>query len=420
MRTIKLQVTVPQQKFLSLRCKHPAFIAGYGAGKTETLATRAMLDAAVGPDVLVAIYAPTHTILRDGIIPRLLERLDNFGIKYDYHRTYHTVTTESDQFGNFMFVSLDNPENIVSFESFAAHVDEIDILPLDHAVKAWRKILGRNRQVPANAKGLINRASIYTTPEGYNFAYKYWSEEDNPNYQMVQAASWTNPFLPISYLDTLYDSYPAKYISAYIEGKFVNLKSGTVYNEYDRKQHLSEAKYCQGEIVHIGCDFNLTKQAASVFVKRGDSYHAVDELVNMYDTYEMINIIKDKYKGSKVIIYPDASGQARKGRSSAGVSTSEITMLQEAGFEVRVNKANPRVKDRIIATNNAFNKGQIYINSRLCPTIAKSLEQQCYDSKGEPDKSSGVDHQNDATTYFISYVFPVRKPIANIPISFLN
>jgi hypothetical protein len=88
-------------------------------------------------------------------------------------------------------------------------------------------------------------------------------------------------------------------------------------------------------------------------------------------------------------------------------SKSDIALLEQAGFVVRANPANPAVKDRILASNKQFEICNFWVNSRNCPTVASNLEQQAYDKNGEPDKKSGFDHQNDATTYPIAYEFPI-------------
>ncbi|MFY5900453.1 terminase, partial [Acinetobacter nosocomialis] len=36
-------------------------------------------------------------------------------------------------------------------------------------------------------------------------------------------------------------------------------------------------------------------------------------------------------------------------------------------------------------------------------------ERQIYDDYGQPDKSAGFDHMNDAGTYPIAYLFPIDK-----------
>jgi hypothetical protein len=121
----------------------------------------------------------------------------------------------------------------------------------------------------------------------------------------------------------------------------------------------------------------------------------------------MCRLLKDKYPQHRVIVYPDASGGSRK---TVDASVSDIAIIQQSGFEVRANPSNPSVRDRINAVNKQFETGRLWVNSYNCPTVAKNLEQQAYDTNGEPDKKSGFDHQNDATGYPIAYEFPIVRP----------
>ena len=98
---------------------------------------------------------------------------------------------------------------------------------------------------------------------------------------------------------------------------------------------------------------------------------------------------------------------------SVNASESDISLLKQAGFTVKVNAQNPRVKDRILSVNGALSQGKLWVNARKCPDVVSCLEQQAYDKNGEPDKQGGFDHQNDATGYPIVYEMPVRKPASS-------
>ena len=150
--------------------------------------------------------------------------------------------------------------------------------------------------------------------------------------------------------------------------------------------------------------------AACVYVLREKVWHCVDEIKGGRDTPSMIDTIKERYTGHHVTIYPDASG---KNASSKGASLSDIGLLRQAGFTIRAKDSNPRVKDRVLAVNKALESGAVKINPDTCPETARCLEQQSYDKNGEPDKSSGLDHQNDAAGYPIAYEMPVVKPTFN-------
>lgn len=406
---IDLFMTQPQADFFADEAKYRAFVAGFGAGKTETLINGAFIDALAHPKALIGLYAPSYDLIRLILWPRLLDKLAEHGIQCSPNKTEKFIETHHPQCGNFILKSMDEPEKIVGYETFRAHIDELDVLKEDQARLAWNKIIARNRQKLPVINN-INKVSIYTTPEGFGFVYDRWVKNKKPMYSLTRAPSYSNPFLPEDYIDSLRATYPAELIEAYIEGHFVNLTSGTVYKSYDRIKCDSNETILTGETLYIGCDFNVTKMAATVYVRRdgGKVWHAVDEMFNMYDTPDMISAIKNRYEGHKIVMYPDASGASRK---SANASISDIALLQQAGFEVRAPKKNPFVKDRVMSVNTAFFSGKLYVNQRKCPQVAACLEQQAYDDKGEPEKGTGKDHQNDATGYAIAYEMPVRKPI---------
>lgn len=422
-RTLKIYATPPQAEFHALTTRFNLFVGGFGCGKTETLANQAILDASCGSNALVALYAPTYDLVRLIIAQRMIEKLNHFGIAHNYNKSHNEIYTSASGFGDFILRTLDKPERIVGYESSHAHIDELDTLSMKKADEAWIKILGRTRKKIENMP-VINPIRGYTTPEGYRFAYHRWVKKGGKEYSYVQASSLSNPYLDESYIKGLLDTYPPEYIDAYINGEFVPMNGKSVYNSYDRKAHNSNEVIKPGETLYIGCDFNVTKQAATIYVRRegGKQWHAVEELVDMYDTPEMVRIIKERWSDHKIVVYPDGSGNSRK---SVDASISDIALLQKAKFEIRAKRAkngkgylNPGVKDRVMAMNGALSHGFVYVNHRACPTVANCLEQQPYNKNGEPDKTSGVDHQNDATTYVIAYEMPIRKPVAHIPISF--
>lgn len=417
---LKARVTGPQADFHALTCKFPAFVGGYGSGKTETMCNQAINDALESPNALISIYEPTYDLISLIVVPRIEEKLENLKVRYRYNKTANRIFTRHPQIGNFIFRSLDKPGRIVGYEAYRAHVDEIDTLPIKQAQLAWQKIIARTRQKPKGMLNPYNRVSAYTTPEGFRFVQKRWVKQKNERYQHVTASSYSNPWLDQDYIDSLIASYPPQLVEAYIEGRFVNLTSGTVYNCYNREGHNSTETILPRETLYIGNDFNITKMAATIYVRRdgGRVWHSVDELVNVYDTPELCRVIKERYKdrGHHIVMYPDASGKKRNS-ADGSANASDMAILRQHGFEIRVNPSNPAVRDRINATNAAFTKGVLFINADRCPNVADCLEQQVYDSNGEPLKD-GVDHQNDASTYPISYEMPIKRPHSHINVHF--
>jgi hypothetical protein len=147
--------------------------------------------------------------------------------------------------------------------------------------------------------------------------------------------------------------------------------------------------------------------SAVIHVLRGDSVHVVNELTGVFDTPTMARLLKEKYPSHRILIYPDASGNARK---SNNASESDHSILRSYGLQVLVNSRNPFIKDRVLSVNAMIhNLGarRYFVNAAYCPSLVESLEKQCYAKTGEPDKAGGFDHVVDATGYFIAYRYPL-------------
>ena len=198
-------------------------------------------------------------------------------------------------------------------------------------------------------------------------------------------------------------------IKSYLEGEFVNLNSGLVYPNFDRKLNHTDKSLADfpNYPLHIGQDFNMGKCASVVYVVDKGNPIAVDEIVDAHNTEAVIRIIKERYGRRHITIYPDASG----GNNKTSASQSDLTMLKQAGFELSYSSRNPPIKDRVnsvnaMLLNNGGNR-RLLINTKICKELTKCLEQQVYDKSGMPDKNSNVDHMLDAAGYFIYRMYPL-------------
>lgn len=418
MQTLKL--SKPQDIFLNrLNTKFRAYVGGFGSGKTFVGCLDLLLFMAKYPGTVQGYFGINYPTIRDIFYPTFEEAAMMLGFTCIIKETNKEIQVYRNGFyyGTIICRSMEHPEKIVGFKIARALVDELDTLPKNKAKKAWQKIIARLR---LKIDGVENGIGVTTTPEGFMFVYSQFAVKPTHSYSMVQASSYENiNNLPEDYIPSLLETYDADLVKAYVNGLFSNLKSGSVYKNFDRKLHNSKERIIPGEPLHIGCDFNVMEQAATVYTHRetaaNTEWHAVAELKKMHDTPQMIQMINERYDGHKIYIYPDASGRARK---SVDAHKSDIGLLEQAGYIVRVNKKNPFVKDRILSVNNCFSKGILFINCDECPTVAQCFEQQGYDDNGEPDKKNGHDHQNDASGYPIVYTFPIVKPLIEMPMRF--
>lgn len=418
----------PQLRLVQTEFKFPAFVGGFGSGKTEALINRGMYLKCKHPEVNMAYYMPTFDLVYMIGIPRFEEKLEEYCIPYKTIKSPRPMI-HIENANSVIFRTMDNPGRIVGYEVGDSLVDEIDIMKEKDADASWKKILARNRQKKAD--GSLNTIAVGCTPEGFKFVYKQWGKDQekarSEGYELIRASTYSNLVnLPADYIANLEANYPTSLVQAYIWGQFVNLLSGAVYPEFDRVKNGSTElvgtyRHTDGKLyaedLHIGMDFNVTKMAAVVFVRRDGWPHAVAEFTKIFDTPAMIKAIKNRYPNNRIFIYPDASGGSRR---SVDASKSDIDLLRQAGFNIMAKESNPAIKDRVLSKNvlicNGKGERNFFVNINECPNYVDTLQTQAYDQKtGDPDKTAGLDHLGDAGGYFTAFAFPVRgKPVSSI------
>ncbi|MGY3265811.1 terminase large subunit domain-containing protein [Lysobacter sp. HA35] len=406
---IQLSLTGPQYDFVTAPDQFPAFVAGFGSGKTHAAIARTLAMKLSYPRQDVAYYLPTYDLVRRIGFPRFSEQLEEMRLRFKTNKADNVI--EVADAGSVIFRTLDTPERIIGYEVADSIADELDTLKEEDARAAWTKIISRNRQKKPD--GSLNTVGVATTPEGFRFVYDRWRRNPAPGYRIIKASTLSNAAnLPDGYIQSLRDSYPSNLLAAYLDGEFVNLVAGSVYPEFDRRANASGERVQGVEALHVGMDFNVGRMSAVIHVLRGDDPHAVEERTGVLDTPAMAALLRRDFPDSPIYVYPDASGASRK---SNNASESDLAVLRKAGFSVRVNPANPRVKDRVLSMNALIHKDgarRYRVSPEGCPELVESLEKQAYDKHGEPDKAGGLDHVVDAAGYFVAYRYPIKHRVA--------
>jgi hypothetical protein len=188
-----------------------------------------------------------------------------------------------------------------------------------------------------------------------------------------------------------------------------------IYYAFDRAKSIRQYTEATPLTIHVGLDFNVGQMSASIFHQQGNTVHAIDEIaMPSSNTQEIVEEIRARYPTSKVFVYPDPAGSARKTSAASGVT--DHTILANAGFIVKAPRAHNPVRDGINAVNSklcsADGTTTFFVDPK-CKKILESLEKHTYKegSNGIPDKDSGYDHMSDAIRYYIDYVFPIRRNV---------
>ena len=189
--------------------------------------------------------------------------------------------------------------------------------------------------------------------------------------------------------------------------------SGVVYYNFDRENNVKPCKYDPQAIIHVGLDFNIDPMSACLFHLKNNVAEFFDEIV-IYssNTDEFIDELLGRYPKNKIIVYPDPASRQRK--TSAGGRT-DLTILTNAGFNVKCKNTHALVRDRINSVNsrlkNFDGSRNIFIDPS-CKNLINSLMKQMYKEGTNIPEKTGHDHMVDALGYGIEYIFPITS---NLP-----
>lgn len=394
-----------------------ALVGGYRSGKSYAGTWKALRCAVeLFPGESGVMMAPIAGMNQTNIVPILREILPKTGLNYDHDRLMSERCYRLDiEVGSkissiYLDVSAENAARMVGRSLAWGYFDEADVCrKADLAYNAFAQLKARLSEAE---HPLLFATS---TPEGYGFMYRKFVTEAGPESKIWHVRMTDNFLLPKGYVESQLKNIPANKQAAYIEGQFANINSHTVYSCFDRELNHSDKSlddYSIYDPVHIGLDFNVGHMAGIVHIIDSGEPIAVDELIDLVDTPDMIRAIQKKFPRRPINVYPDASGA---NKNAAGLDTS-MSLLRQAGFRVIVDKSNPAVGDRINSMNamflNAANQRRYRVNTKLCPTYTQCLERQSWVKEGNkdvPDKSNNVDHPLDAGGYFIHKLYPAKS-----------
>jgi len=375
-------------------------VSGFGAGKTYGLCAKAIHIAAANIGYVSALFEPVAPMLRDILVRSMDDMLEQLGLPYDFRVSplpeYVLHFAEGDH--TILLRTMETWNRIRGQNLCAIGFDEVDTASRRIAEQAARMALARLRS------GNVQQFYVATTPEGYGWAYDTFEKNAAPDKHLIRARTQDNPHLPFGFIDSLKANYPEQLIQAYLEGQFVNLNTGQVYDRFSRTKHVIDQFSSGNDPVHVGVDFNVGNMSAVVGVKAADRLIIIDEISGSHDTDALAQEIQRRYPNRRLYAYPDASG----GNRSTNASKTDIQILESYGLSNQSGASNPPVRDRVAAVQAVLENGKGEVRLQItsnCQRLIECLELQSFTEKGDPDKDAGHDHMNDALGYMVWRLF---------------
>lgn len=374
--------------------------AGYGAGKTRALCAKAVHLAMANQGFIGVVMEPTGPLIRDIWQNDFDDFLETYDIPYTFRASplpeYNLHLPGGDT--KILCRSFENWTRIIGINGAWILADEIDTVAPSIANKAFPKILGRLRA------GNVRQFAAASTPEGFRWMWQTFASEDSKGREdrkLIRMRTADNPHLPPDFIERMQANYDPQLLKAYLDGEFVNLTTGQVYDRFDRAKHVAEITAPDSrEPLRIGVDFNVGNMSAVIAYRNGKTLHVFDEISGAHDTDALAAAIKCRYPDHRLYVYPDASG----GNRSTNATQTDIAILESYGMSNQSPKANPPVRDRVAAVQALLENGKGEVRLHIaasCVKLIECLELQSYTERGEPDKDQGYDHMNDAIGYLI-------------------
>lgn len=311
----------------------------------------------------------------------------------------------------YIYLAMQNPDDIYAFNFHCALCDEIDEVPSDRVKKIVTAIQERCRKVMPKGKTMPVRDPFIffsTTAQGLGGTYHLVKDFDKDKipYAVIRGRTQDNTTLAKSQLTLLRKLYTEDEARAYLDGEFINLSNGRVYYEFNPKTHVCmrwKPKY--DDVIYVGGDFNYKYNATVEGVERNGKVSVINAHY-WHDMGEAARGLRALYPTQKIIFIPDASGKE--------IMQGFVEEFEAADITVFWNARNPSITERILVVNKLYRMGRLFImqapgdkESKVDHLIMCMETRDFDDNTGKPRKGSGpdaVDHPGDALEYMIWHI----------------
>lgn len=426
-RDVQVQVTVKQQQVLDAppHVRNIIYEGGMGSGKTSAgahwLVSRSALNSAAVEGLMVS---PSYPNMQQAVLPRIDEVFRTWGIDYGLNWGKKQLVWESGGERRVIWLrSAERAHQISGGNVGFLWMDE----PALCSAEAYKRARTRVRD-----KAAAVRQRLYTgTHEGtrtwfYRLAQR---AQQRPDMLLVHATTFDNPWLGEEFYDDILETYEgdAAGLEQYVLGKARDAQGG-IYTKLTDANVARCISPLHGQVC-VGWDFNvgwMVTVLGTFFPGQQPVLHLWGEVVSKGEVFvedhaekvvraleqagvrrrwrgQNASILYNPNTGEQVEAHIDASGFRRQTLGNAAAK-SDAAVVEAAGFNIRSDRANPYVRNRIAAMQRGFKKRRILIDPEGAPETLQAFKEHSRDKWGNPQKewSKGdfqLDHYCDAGGY---------------------
>lgn len=388
-------------------------IGGYGSGKSfcDVQVLCALTSAYMYSKIplTVGIIGVTIKLLTQTVLKDFKAVLDQASIPYKDNVMKGQLTIGS---LTFIYLAMSDPGSIYAHNFCCAIVDEMDELPAEKVLEVVKAVQERCRvRMPPPFGGPSGRDPFIffsTTAQGMGGTYQLceYFKKRGLKYAIVKGKTEYNTSLAHSQVELLRKLYTEEEAKAYLDGEFVNLTTGRVYPEFNRKNHVCmRFPVRPEETIYVGQDYNCGYNASAEVIVRGNKLFIVNS--HHWDYMgDAPRRLREMYPTNPIVMIPDASGKE--------IMSGFRDEVERAHIQVSWNNKNASITERIMAVNKALAWGQLSVmeyneseKDSLQDKTIMGLETRDFDDAGKPRKGKGpgaLDHSLDSLEYAIWHI----------------
>jgi len=393
-----MQLTKPQSSIYNNKDRFRVVVAGRRFGKTFLSTIELLTKAVTIKDSNCWYVAPTYKAAKEIAWDMLLSTTPK---EYIAKTNETTLTLHLINGSIISLKGAEKPDNLRGRSLDFVVMDEF----ADMRPEAWFEV------IRPSLSDRMGNCLFIGTPKGRNHFYDLWTKgtDKDQEWSAFQYTTIEGGQVAAEEIESAKRDLDERTFNQEYNAQFVNY-AGIIYYNFDRAESIEKCND-DNSMLHIGMDFNLDPMSAVVAIREGSTLKVLDEIV-IYgsNTDEIVDEIKTRYPNRPITVYPDPASRQRK--TSAGGRT-DLSILQNAGFAVKVRDKHSAIRDRVNSVNarlkSADGKRHLMIDPK-CKQVIRSLERQTYkEGTSQPDKDSGYDHMNDALGYLVDFLYPIKR-----------
>jgi hypothetical protein len=384
-----------QAPFLFSEKRWFMLVAGYGAGKTSSIAYLILHLCKLlqgkkdqeGHRPRIMLGGVTLSHLEKTTLAYIKEDLAASKSKFMHDKKNNILHVGG---VDVLITPLNNPEVIAGYDVCAAVLDEVDDLGSvsnadDVTFNAVRAVNERTRQkIPGFRTPFISMGS---TSQGQKGLYRVYTQfkKSNVGFVLMRGRTADNKHLDRAYVRALYQVYNERERRVYLEGEFLALSAGRVLGDFDWDRNYADIdldrQILPGETVYWSQDFNQGYHRGGAYVLRG----GVVWCVKRYEFPEMRHapmVVRTDFPHAKIVFVPDATAKEQVRHFTRELKRHDIHWVYRS--------KNPNVEDSAFLVNKLLYTRRL-IFTRMAGEAAESAARALRDKNNQIPKGVGPD-----------------------------